>query len=315
MTRIRQKAFSNRIEEYLHDSRSFDGQRFDASLYQVVKQHRDPAAAAGTSQGLKVIRGLSFSEHIGLVMIMIERAYQCLRDQTGVKAFAWAIAKALQTYAEPLADGDYACFPYPYFLLHGLEKSTTGAVVRQLEENGRIIHETLAIRAQFMGKYGGPLYLEQNMKMLMEEGSAEDTSGICCYLVKAPELHPHGTDCSYIAKVSFFLDTRNKEIIVLTIQGQRIQSGNKARSRDFARLGHKLHMDPRTYILKKICEIGRQELYQKIRVIRPLEHPMFLDNHCGFKARYEPVIRGAGLNTENGCYLESNLSSGARKSS
>ena len=143
--------------------------------------------------------------------------------------------------------------------------------------------------------------------MLMEEGATEDTSGICCYLAKASEQQPHGTDCSYIAKASFFLDTSNKEIIVITIQGQRIQQGNKARSREFARLGHKLQMDPRAFILKNICEIGRKESYQKIRVIKPLNHPMLLDNHCGFKARYEPIIRQAGINTESGCYLESDL--------
>jgi len=58
--------------------------------------------------------------------------------------------------------------------------------------------------------------------MLMEEGAAEDTSGICCYLTKAAEKQSHGTDSTYIAKVSFFLDTSNKEIIVITVQGQRV---------------------------------------------------------------------------------------------
>lgn len=309
MTTIRQKAFSHRIEEYLHNTKSFDEHRFDSSLYQVVKQNSNQKTSANESaQAVKVIRGLSFSDHIGLVMILIDRAYRSLRDQTGVKAFAKAIAKALQTYAEPITDGGYACFPYPCFLLHGLEKSTTAEVVRQLEENGRVIHETLAIRNQFIRKYGGPVYLKQHTKMLMEEGAAEDTSGICCYLAKETEKQPHGTDGSYIAKVSFFLDTRNKEIIVITIQGQRIQQGNKARSRDFARLAHKLQMDPRTYILKNICEIGRRETYQKISVIKPMNHPMFIDNHDGFKARYEPVIRQAGITTECGCYLQKNLS-------
>jgi hypothetical protein len=240
-------------------------------------------------------------------MILIDRAYRGLRDQTSIKTFARAIAKALQTYAEPITDGNYACFPYPYFLLHGLEKSTTEEVIKQLEENGRVIHETLAVRAKFMKKYGGPLYMEHDLKMLMEDGAAEDTSGICCYLARADEQQPHGTDYSYIAKVSFFLDTLYKEIIVITVQGQRIQLHNKERSRDFIRLALTLQMDPRSYILKKICDIGRQEAYQKIRVIKPRAHPMFLDNHCGFKARYEPIIRQAGITEENGCYLETSL--------
>ena len=309
MTQIRQKAFSNRIEEYLHNSKSFHQQRFDSSLYQVVKQNITPKTAACNSSHLvKVIRGLSFSDHIELVMILIDRAYRGLHDRSDVKTFAQAISKALQTYAEPLADGDYTCFPYPYFLLHGLGKTTIDKVIGKLEKNSRVIHETLAIRAQFMKNFNGPVYLEQNLKLLMEEGSAEDTSGICCYLANSSEQHPHGTDSSYIAKASFFLDTSNKEIIVITIQGQRIQQGNKERSRDFARLGHKLQMDPRTFILNNICEIGRKNAYQRIRVIRPMMHPMFFDNHSGFKARYEPIIRQAGINSENGCYLETDLS-------
>jgi hypothetical protein len=268
MTQIRQKAFSHRIEEYLHNSESFDKQKFDSSLYQIVNQNRNLIAAVSpSSRAVKVIRGLCFSEHIELVMILIDRAYRGLVNQTGTRAFALAIAKALQTYAEPLTDGDYACFPYPYFLLHGLGKTTTEAVVWQIEENSR-----------------------------------------GCYLARASEQQPHGTDCSYIAKASFFLDTSKKEITVITIQGQRIQQGNKARSREFARLGHRLQMDPRAYVLKNICEIGRQDAYQKIRVIKPRKHPMFVDNHCGFKARYDPIIRQAGITTESGCYLESDLS-------
>lgn len=305
MTRIRQRAFSHRIEEYLHNAESFNEQRFDSSLYQIVKQKQKVPTADGIAfQAADVLQGLSFSEHIGLVMMLIDRAYRGLQDQTGIKDFSRAMAGALQTYAEPLSDGDYGCFPYPYYLLHGLEKQTAGEVVTQVEENGRVIHETLAVRAQFMEKYGGPVYLEPGMKMLMEEGASEDTSGICSYLAWASELQPHGTDCSYIAKVSFFLDTTKKEIIVITIQGQRIQRDNKERSRDFARLGHKLGMDPRAFLMQYLCGIGRRESYQKIRVIRPREHPMFFDSHRGFMARYEPIIRQAGIDTEEGCYLE-----------
>jgi len=66
-------------------------------------------------------------------------------------------------------------------------------------------------------------------------------------------------------------------------------------------------MDPRTYILKTISEIGRRESYKKIRVIKPMEHPMFIDCHEGFKARYEPVIMQAGITAVYGCYLEGRL--------
>lgn len=308
MTQIRQKAFSNRIEEYLDDSASFDEKRFDSSLYHVVRQNRERITAAGTStRVVKVLQGLCFSEHIDLVMLLLDHAYRSLHDHTGRAAYARAISRALQSYAEPLADGALACFPYPHFLLHGLDRSTIEEVCGKLVSNGRIIHETLDARPRFMRAHGGPVYLEQDMKMLMEEGAAEDSLGICCYLTRAAEPEPHGTDCSYIAKASFFLDTSRREIIIITLQGQRVQKGNKSRSREYARLRHRLKMDPRAYILKKICEIGRKEACLKIRVIRPLEHPMFLDQHPGFMARYEPIVRQAGIATENGCYLERDL--------
>ena len=312
MTRIRQTAFSHRIEEYLLNAGTFDMQKFDSSLHTVVVQDSRRAAPAGNPPECgKVIRGLSFSDHIELVMLLIARAYRGLQVQADAGDFSRAIAGALQTYAAPIADGDYACFPYPYFLLHGLEKPTAAEVVLKLEENGRIIHESLAARGRFMEKFGGPTYLERETKMLMEEGAAEDTSGVCCYLAGAAEPHPHGTDCTYIAKVSFFLDTTNREIIVITVQGQRIQQGNRERSRCFARLSRELAMDPRTFILKKICEIGERERYHKLRVIRPTAHPMFLDSHEGFMARYEPVVVAAGIDLQCGCYLEKHLSAPA----
>ena len=100
-------------------------------------------------------------------MMLIQRAYRSLREQTEIRTYARAVAKAMQTYANPIVYGDYACFAYPHFLLHGLENKNTGEVVKQLEETGRIIHETLDCPARFMGKHGGPTYLEQGTKMMM----------------------------------------------------------------------------------------------------------------------------------------------------
>ena len=141
MTRIRQTAFAHRIEEYLNNAGTFDQQRFDSSLYKVVTQDRDKTTTAGTpEQTVKVIRGLCFSDHIGLVMLLVARAYRGLQEQTDAGTFARAVAGALQTYAEPIADGDYACFPYPYFLLHGLEKPTTSEVIRS-QADGAVLQE------------------------------------------------------------------------------------------------------------------------------------------------------------------------------
>jgi hypothetical protein len=42
-------------------------------------------------------------------------------------------------------------------------------------------------------------------------------------------------------------------------------------------------------------------------VIKPEEHPMFIEKHNGFLGNYEPVIRKAGITEDNGCYLERRL--------
>jgi len=308
MTKIRKKAFANRIEEYLFDSKSFNEKKFNTSLYTVTNEVR--TSTTNNEESLvyfKVIHGLCFSEHMELVMILLDKSYKELHDFTNIKKYSSAIAEAMQTFAEPIPDGDYSCFPYPYFLLHGLTKVTLPETVAKLEKNGRIIHETLAKRDEFISRYGGPIHLGFGIKMLMEEGATDDFFGICCYITKEEEEDPHGTDSSYIAKISFLLDTSNKEIYVITIQGQRVNTSKKNRSRDYARLAAKLEMDPRSFVLSKVCEIGKKEHYEKIRVIRPTHHPMFIDHHFGFMAGYEPIIRQAGIHEENGCYLEGNL--------
>ena len=72
MTSIRQTAFANRIEEYLLNAGSFDQQKFDSSLYRIVTQDRYNTATTDIpTETIKVIRGLSFSDHMGLVMMLI----------------------------------------------------------------------------------------------------------------------------------------------------------------------------------------------------------------------------------------------------
>lgn len=305
MTKIRERAFANRIEEYLNDSSSFSPKRFDSSLYTVTEELKTYITADGESScAVKVLHGLCFDEHIDLVMLLLDHAYKGLHDCTSIKKYSKAMAKAMQTFAEPMEDDNYSCYPYPYFLLHGIKKDTLAETVSQFENNGRIIHETLAERDEFISTYKGPTHLIHGVKMLMEEGATEDSFGICCYITKEDEEHPHGTDCSYIAKVSFFLDTSNKDIYVITMQGQRVKVADKGRSRAYASLTSEMEMDPRAFVLCKVSEIVKYENYHRIRVIRPDCHPMTIDGHVGFMARYEPIIKQAGIREENGCYME-----------
>ncbi|MGV1099090.1 hypothetical protein ACUUL3_06710 [Thiovibrio sp. JS02] len=309
MTKIRVKAFANRVEEFLRNPSSYDEKRFDSSLFTIVKKSRPPTAPLpdGTPTVETELHGLCFGPHIELVMILLRHAYKGLRDRTTSRQYSEAIAAAMQTFAEPIAVGGRASFPDPNFLLHGINRPALADVIERFESNGRIIHETIARKDAFIKKYGDQTHLDQSLKMLVEEGIVEDCFGLCCYITREDESQPHGTDKSYIAKVSFFLDDSNKEIYVITIQGQRVHAEDKNRSRNYARLTSALGMDPRTFVLKKVCELGKAEAYKTIKVIRPAHHPMFLDNHAGFMARYEPIIRQAAINDENGCYLQSAL--------
>ncbi len=308
MTKIRKRAFANRIVSYLTDHDSFHEGKFDSSLFSVVEELRAVSVEkGGGDRQVKLIQGLRFGAHIELVMLLLDDAYLGLRDRTSIKVFAKAMAGAMQSFAEPMANGDLSCFPDPTFLLHGLRRTVLADIVFRFENNGRIIHETLARRDGFLDSHGLAVNLGHGIKMLMEEGSTEDCYGICGYLVSEDEENPHGTDTSYIAKASFFLDASQKEIFVISLQGQRVLPSQKGRSRDFARLAARLQMDPRAFVLRKICEIGRGEGYQRVRAVRPEHHPMFLDHHHGFMARYEPIIRQAGIGEENGCYLEASL--------
>lgn len=308
MTKIRKRAFANRIVEYLNDSGTFSEGKFDSSLFSEITEPRPPIPGKGAASGeIKLIQGLRFGEHIELVMLLLDHAFLGLRDRTTVKAYAEAMAGAMQSFAGPIANGASACFPDPTFLLHGLRRSALADIVSRFENNGRIIHETLARRDYFLEKYGNAINVGHGIKMLMEEGVADGCFGICAYLVKEDESDPHGTDASYIAKVGFFLDTTKEELFVISLQGQRVICKQKERSRDFARLSAQLEMDPRAFVLRKVCDVGRIEGYRRVRVLRPSLHPMFIDQHRGFMARYEPVIRQAGIDEENGCYLEANL--------
>lgn len=307
MTQIRQQAFAERIEEYIVNPASFNQERFDSSLHTVCSDHPLAAPAATGLARLPTMQGLCFSEYIELVMILLSHAFRTRTDATPVKEFAQAMAAAMQKFAEPLADEAPACYTGPYFLLHGLSSKSLTACVGQFENNGRIIHETLAVRPAFLLLHGQAANQANNIKMLMEEGAAEDYFGICAYITRADENKPHGTDQSYIAKTSFFFDTLRHEIIVITLQGQRVYAGQKKRSRNYARLAARLGVDPRLYVLQKVCAIAKKEGYQRLRLIRAEHHPMFIDKHVGFMARYDPLIRMAGFNTENGCYLEGTL--------
>lgn len=306
MAQINQQAFAARIKDYINNPSCFEQDFFDSSLHTVtLREQSEPHQ--GEKGCLLDLQGLCFEEYIELVMILLEHGYYSLQKPANLSSYCTAMAQAVQNFAQPLAVNDPASFMEPHFLFHGLEKTTIAESVAQCEENGRIIHETLKIRESYMAKYGCKTLLGNGLQMMMENGFAEDNLGICCFITKEDELNPHGAGNSYAAKVSFFLDTSRMEITIITIQGQHVIKALKKRSRDYARLGARLKSDPRSYLLKQVCEVARLAGYKRVRVIRPESHPMTIDQHGGFVARYENLIRELGINHENGCYLEASL--------
>ncbi len=306
MAQINQQAFAARIKDYINDPSCFKQEFFDSSLHTVTV--REQSKPHQVEKGcLLDLQGLCFEEYIELVMILLEHGYHSLQKPASLTTYCAAMAQAVQSFAKPLTVNDPASYLEPHFLLHGLEKATIAESAAQCEDNGRIIHETLAVRAGYMAKYGCKTLLGNGLQMMMEDGFAEDNLGICCFISKEDEPNPHGASNCYAAKVSFFLDTSQMEITIITIQGQSVNKALKNRSRDYARLGARLKIDPRGYLLKKVCEIAELAGYKRVRVIRPESHPMTIDQHSGFVARYDNLIRELGINHENDCYLEGSL--------
>lgn len=306
MAQINQQAFAARIKEYINNPSCFEQEFFDSSLHTVtVREQSKPHL--GENGCLQNLQGLCFEEYIELAMILLEHGYHSLQKPANLTAYCAAMAQAVQSFAKPLAVNDPASYMDPHFLLHGLEKATIAENAAQCEDNGRIIHETLEVRAGYMAKYGCKTLLGNGLQMMMKNGFAEDNLGICCFMTKEDEPNPNGAGNGYAAKVSFFLDTSQMEITIITIQGQLVNKALKNRSRDYARLGARLKIDPRGYLLNKVCEVAKSAGYKRVRVIRPESHPMTIDQHGGFVARYDNLIREQGINHTNDCYLEGYL--------
>ncbi|MDD2465212.1 MAG: hypothetical protein PHI97_14540 [Desulfobulbus sp.] len=306
MAQINQQAFAARIREYINNPACFEQEFFDSSLHTVTVrvQPTSPQVEKGC---LLDLQGLCFEEYIELVMILLKHSYHSLQKPARLTTYCAAMAQAVQSFAKPLAVNDPASYMEPHFLLHGLEKATIAESVAQCVDNGRIIHETLDVRARYMAQYGCRTLLGNGLQMMMEDGFAEDNLGICCFISKEDEPNPNGGGNGYAAKVSFFLDTSQMEITIITIQGQQVNKAVKNRSRDYARLGARLKIDPRGYLLKKVCEVAKLAGYKRVRVIRPEFHPLTIDQHGGFVARYDNLIRELGITYENDCYLEGSL--------
>ncbi|MBW2974571.1 hypothetical protein KY366_02540 [Candidatus Woesearchaeota archaeon] len=246
--------------------------------------------------------GISFDYTIKLVMLLLERAYRGLLDGSCISDYAKAVAEAMKNFAEPFPD-EQSTRCYPHFLLHGIALPTMEEVICKIYSNSRIIHETLKTREGIKNKHGTQL-LDGDLQLTMKDGLVDDYFGIA-YLLAKRDAALLSSTWNYIAKTSFFVDKTKSEIYVMTIQGCKFCdiSGED----EYQRIVDILEMGPRLFVLTKLKDFVEEQGFRKIKVIKPEEHPMFIEGHRGFFGNYEPLIRKAGITSGNGCYLESRL--------
>ncbi len=305
MVNINTTSFAQKIQEYLEAPATFNQEAIVDTLNLI-----DPLSK------WKKRKGITFGYNTQLVMQLLARAYVLLTDKIDSHHFSEEVAKAVQDFAQPFPSHDNLC--YPHFLFHGLVQPTLDEVVERLNNNARIIHETLRSKDKIMKEHKSQS-LDGNLQLSMSNGCTDDYFGIA-YLLAKQDIILLSSANGYIAKASFFVDETNKEIYVITLQGRRFGSNDPVRQahpsgqerrikseQEYSKFGNILGMSPRRFILASVMDFGRENRFERIRVIKPQEHPMFIEMHEGFYGNYEPVIKKAGINQENGCYLEARL--------
>jgi len=288
MATIDQEGFAEKVRQYMAHPEMYGPE----------------AAGMFVDLSLQENGGISFGGNTKCAMELIRRAYSYLQDGTDISIYSKAVAGAMQHFAEPLL---LRSLVWPHFLLHGIERESLDGVINKIQDNSRIIHET--IERQFTFSSRNVRDDSSGLFIYFSGGTYEDSFGIASHLMNEDNGFIYHTP-PYLAKVSFFLDETNKEVYVITIQGQKPSEHideAKKQGREFARVTAKLGMDPRTYLLKHIMDSRRKKGYKKAKVIRPHHHPYWIEQHEGFTGKYEPIILQAGIDQENGCYLEAEL--------
>ncbi len=304
MVNINVTGFADRLRDYLDFPETFSQEAVVDTLNLV-----DPESSFGGR------KGITFGHNTELVMYLLGRAFY-LSPGDDKLDFSHNVAQAVQNFAEPFPDTDNLC--YPHFLFHGLVQPNIDGVIEKIESNSRIIHETLDNRRRIMAEHG-ITRLDDGLQLIMAHGLTDDYFGVA-YLLAKQDKTLISSATGYITKASFFVDETNNDIYVMTLQGRRFGSNDPVRAihpsgkakrleaeREYSRIGNVLGRGPRRFILEQVANFGKDNGYKKIKVIKPQEHPMFIEEHNGFLANYEPVIRKAGITEDNGCYLEKAL--------
>jgi hypothetical protein len=324
MTSIDEKLFAQKIEEYLVNQNSFNEDRIEEALKNKHAFETVDSVVYGKETSyfdFYQFAGIRFGGNTGLVMQLLKRAYDGLAVKPDVKEFSQSMTSAMQYFAKLFKEEDRdAHLCYPHFLLHGINKPSLEEAVDKFRNNARIIHETIDVSRElikktnhsFMKKWeSGEREICENYCNMLYNGLGDDYFGISYCILHSKQI-TIGSGCGYVAKTSFLLDQTNKDLYVILIQGGRFgkegkESGAEERRRRWNEIQKVTGKDPRTLVLMKIKELGKELGMKRIRVIKPEHHPMFIEGHKGFTGKYELVIRNAGINIENECYLEEKL--------
>ncbi|MEK6961600.1 MAG: hypothetical protein AABX47_10640 [Nanoarchaeota archaeon] len=282
--------FTAELERCLSDPTSFNRNRMNSYLCNLKLRLDDR-------------HGLCFDYTIELAMKLFDRAFHNLHDGTTAAGFARKIAGSMADFGDRFNESLVSC--YPHFLLHGISADRLDPTLEKIQDNSRIIHETLIERAGFVARHGRSILGNDLESAYCVSDVSDHCFGVTSLLVT--NCRPYGTYYGYVAKFGIFLDKTNREAIGLGVQGQKPTKPGDGEY--FARLSHLLRMDPRAYLIQDVMDTLSDEGYARLKVLVPSENPMTLENHSGFLGRYEPALREAGLTNRTGIYLTATLRS------
>ena len=186
---------------------------------------------------------------------------------------------------------------WPEFMLHGIRQNGLTEVIDKIDDNMRIMLETTSAREDIIDQFAIRMYDQFGLKTDMCNGTAECNLGIWQSLLDKSRAN---LGIEYNAKIGFYLDATNTEAYIFSVQGK---NSHGKRGDNFARVKHRLGIDPRGFLLNELTEFLHEQDYVRIKAIKPDSHPFAIINHYGYKGTHGQVLTDSGFN-ENTEYFE-----------
>lgn len=195
MAIVQQPEFVNILEHCLLPEREAYREHLDEDT---LRKTLNPSVW-DSNRGNYIKQGIRLS-YPNLFIDLLDQAYQSLGEPISAREFSEKIAVALQSFVNPFPKGEeLVC---PHFLLHGLtNKRSSDQVVKQIEKNSDIIHQTLSIREQVQQDLF-PHDCRNGYKIFAANGQVEDLFGTASVLVQANSRFFEFVDSWFISKVA-----------------------------------------------------------------------------------------------------------------